>query len=231
MSKTKEQLEQLILQEYKSYFTEQQEDPRAALKVNASQQIRMLRFMKEVLKKVTISPEVEKMAEQLKKAKTAEFLTQVLGVDKSIPINLSSALESPVALIQAVIDEVISVAINKARQKLAENLQEGEELDEGDLPFLARDAARQDKRDKKKKKKEGIPPPNLKEGDTSKQIKILTKQVIKLTDLAGKRRDTGRVEAAEQAMAQARMLQAKVAELKKQAGMPNVALEESENEQ
>ena len=137
MNKTKEQLEQLILQEYKSYFTEQQTDPKAALKVNASQQIRMLRFMKEVLKKVTISPEVEKMAEQLKKAKTAEFLTQVLGVDQSIPINLSSALESPVALIQAVIDEVISVAINKARQKLAENLQEGEALDEGDLPFLA----------------------------------------------------------------------------------------------
>lgn len=227
----KESLKQLIKEEYRAYFAEQQ-DPKKTLKANASQQIRLLRFMRETLKKITVPPEIDNITKQVKKAQTTEFLTQVLNVDESIPVRLSSALESPLQLIQAVIDEIINVAINKTREKLAEGLTEAE----GDLPNLFNDPLEKRRDKKRKKEKKNPPAPNLEEGEAQeyelakKQLVKLDSQVKKLTYLAGKKRDAGRNNAAAVAMERAHNFRVQASQLRQKHGIPEPMEENVEQE-
>jgi len=228
----KESLKQLIKEEYRAYFTEQQNDPKATLKASASQQIKLLRIMRETLGKITVPPEIDKLAAQVKKAKTTEFLTQVLNVDESIPVRLSSALESPLQLIQAVIDEIINVAINKTREKLSEGIEEAE----GDLPDLFNDPLEKYLAKKRKKAKHNPPPPNLDENEAQeyelakKQLRQLDKQVEKLTYLAGKKRDAGRDNAAKATLAKAHGLRNQASQLRQKHGIPEPMEENEEQE-
>ena len=229
----KESLKQLIKEEYRAYFKEQQGDPKKALKANASQQIRLLRFMRETLKQIKVPQEIDNITKQLQKAKTTEFLTQVLNVDESIPVRLSSALESPLQLIQAVIDEIINVSINKTREKLAEGLLVEEA---GHLPDLFDDPLEKHLAKKRKKEKNSPPPPNLDETEdqeyegAKKQLQKLDNQVRKLTYLAGKKRDAGRDNAAALALEKAHNLKTQASQLRQKHGIPEPMEENAEQE-
>lgn len=150
----KELLKNLIKEEMENRIQEQPENDqqKEMFRQNAAKQVKLLRFMRETLKSGDMQ-QIRNMSQQLNKANTADFVEQVLNVNKSIPINIKAALLDPLGLLQSLIDEIIKLSINSAKQKLSET----------DLPFLTRDLARIDKRNKKlnKKQKKEYPEPKL----------------------------------------------------------------------
>lgn len=190
----KNQLKQLVLEEYNKIKEQQnvsnqslqQQNQKQILKQNVSQQIRLLRFMKETLKQTKVPQELTNMIEYIKKAKTSDFLSQVLNVEKSIPVNISAVLINPIGLLQSIIDEVLKSAVQKANQKLAEGKEEYNNLLEEELGSLEEDfhfGHEEDKRLEKHKKKEmkkhknnDIPPVNLSPEDMKKFIELKNKK-------------------------------------------------------
>jgi hypothetical protein len=215
-------IKKIIQEEYRNVIDEQTIDPnqkQTAIQ-NVNRHIRLLKLMKANIDQIKMPPEYEKMAEELKKADTATFLQQFLQVKDDIPVKIGSILTDPLAVIQAVIHEVINGALKKAREK----------LQEGSLPNLTKDFKA--KHDKKIAKKFGkkIPPAKLDESEDIKNtISKLEKDAKKWQELSAKRHQRGDLESSKMAKIKAQEVFEKAKELRKQHNVrPEIWEEEKE---
>jgi hypothetical protein len=174
MRLTKNELKKLILESFQEQVGQQFDgnkrispigqnppkgvDPKQVMKQNISQQIRVLKFMQETLKQIKIPIELKNMVDQIKKSKTSDFLKQVLGVDETIPIKVSSVLENPLELLQAIMGQIVKVAIEKGNKKLTEG-----KIEEKDLKYYIREPEARLQKHKQKIDKGKTPPPKLEE--------------------------------------------------------------------
>lgn len=154
---SKNLLTKIIKEEVEKVLNEQDKS-KLVLKQNISQHLRILKFFREVLRKIDVPEELKNMISQSQKTKTPEFLTQVLNIPDTISVKVSSALQNPIELLQSIVDELIKASTISAQKKLVENLLDEEiveEKKEEDLPNFARDPEQRLERHIQKMKKKG----------------------------------------------------------------------------
>ena len=186
MKLDKEYLKKLILESFQEQQFDggkrispigQNVDTNQVMKQNISQQLRILKFMQETLKDIQTPTELQNMISQIQKSKTSDFLKQVLNIDETIPIKVSSILENPLELLQAIMGEIIKVATEKGNKKITKGT-----VEESEIKYYIREPeARLEKH--KKKIKTPPPPPVLKEDWES--TKLLGKAAYDLMNQYG----------------------------------------------
>jgi hypothetical protein len=198
-------------------------DTNQVMKQNISQHLRILKFMQETLKQINTPTELQNMISQIQKSKTVDFLKQVLNVDETIPIKVSSILENPLELLQAIMGEIIKVATEKGNKKITEgNMLETNTIEEKDIKYYIREP--EARLEKHKKKIKTLPPPPVLEEDqiaegffpVKSEIEKLEKKGKKYQELASKRWDQGREQASQIAMNMAHQYFDKANELRAQ---------------